>query len=73
MRCNSGKIDEKVVFERDKRIENVVVSPERTKYVMTEKKTSVNSRDRGIKDDILARSMYFSLELVTVGRLRKFR
>lgn len=29
------------------------------------KKTSVNSRDRGIKDDILARSVYSSLELVT--------
>jgi len=37
------------------------------------KKTSVTVAIAGIKDDILARSMYPSLELVTVDWFRKFR
>lgn len=72
MRRNSGKIDEKGYSSKAK-------DRERGSFVGVYgvrndgKKTSVNSRDRGIKDDILARSMYSSLELVTVGWLRKFR
>lgn len=72
IRRNSGEIDEKGYSSR-------VKDRERGSFAGAYgvrndgKKTSVNSRDRGIKDDILARSMYSSLELVTVGWLRKFR
>lgn len=66
MRRNSSKIDEKGYS-------SMVKDRERGSFAGAYrvrndgKKTSVNSRDRGIKDDILARSMYSSLELVTVG------
>lgn len=72
MRRNSGKLNEKGYSREAK-------DRERGSFVGAYgvrndgKKTSVNSRDRGIKDDILARSMYSGLELVTVYWLRKFR
>lgn len=49
MRRNSGKIDEKGVFERGKSIGNVVVSPGRTQYVMMEKRRRLTAAIAGLR------------------------